>query len=91
MPTAKTSIAPCNRGDYFRLMSVTLPLAQMSVQEKLEVMEQLWTDLSTREHEVPSPAWHAEILQERERLVASGEALFHDLEEAKRRIDRRLK
>ena len=72
-------------------MSVTLPLAQMSVQEKLEVMEQLWMDLSAREHEVPSPAWHAEILQERERLVASGEAVFHDLEEAKRRIDRRLK
>ncbi|HSI14033.1 MAG TPA: addiction module protein [Chthoniobacter sp.] len=35
-----------------------------------------------------SPAWHREVLEERERLIASGEARFIDWEQAKEEIRR---
>ena len=63
-------------------MVVQLPLDQMSLIEKLEVMESLWADLSRRPEELPSPDWHREVLQERKRLVAAGELNFLDWETA---------
>ena len=72
-------------------MSAPLPLAQMTVDEKLELIDQIWADLLEHEVRVPSPAWHGEVLGERERLAASGEAQFHDLAETKQRIADRLK
>jgi hypothetical protein len=33
-----------------------------------------------------SPGWHREVLEERERLIASGEAQFIDWEQAKEEI-----
>ena len=71
-------------------MSAPLPLAQMTVDEKLEMIDQIWADLLEHEDRVPSPAWHGEVLAERDRLVAAGEAQFHDLAETKRRIADRL-
>ena len=63
-------------------MVVQLPLDQMSLIEKLEVMESLWADLSRHPEELPSPDWHREVLQERKRLVAAGELNFLDWETA---------
>ncbi len=57
-----------------------LPLA-----EKLQVMEAVWDDLARRD-EVEVPEWHKQLLDERERMVESGEAKFVDWEEAKDRI-----
>ena len=39
-------------------------------------MEILWEDLSQTAEETLSPAWHAEVLAERERLIESGQAHF---------------
>lgn len=64
------------------------PLDQMSVEEKLELMEALWEDLSRNQADVPSPAWHGEVLAEREAQIARGEARFLDWEEAKQRLRR---
>lgn len=65
-------------------MPATIDLQQMSTPDKLRLMEDLWTALS--EKEFSSPAWHGEVLAERDRLIASGEEKFEDWETAKRRL-----
>jgi len=67
-------------------MKLELPLAQMSLADKLEAMERLWADLSRYAPEHAVPAWHAEILEERERRLAAGDEKVLDWEEAKRRL-----
>ena len=63
-------------------MSIDLPLSKMTLADKLEVMELLWADISRQPAELPSPAWHREILDERRRLVAEGKLRFLDWETA---------
>ena len=70
--------------------TMTLPLARMTVDEKLRIMEDLWEDLSRDEEQVEVPQWHKDVLAERERLVRSGKARFIDWNEARKRIARRL-
>ena len=62
-------------------MLVTLPLNDMTVAEKLQLMETLWNE---------SPAWHRDVLEERERRIASGDARFSDWEQAKAEIRKRV-
>ena len=71
-------------------MKLELPLAEMSVAEKLEAMETLWADLSQHAPEQAVPEWHGEILKERERRLAAGEEEVLDWEEAKRRLRREI-
>ena len=66
-----------------------LPLDEMSIEEKLQTMEALWENLSVDPTAIDSPAWHEEVLRERERKIESGEARFIDWEEAKADILRR--
>ena len=63
-------------------MHVQLPLDQMTIADKLEVMESLWADLSRRADDLPSPDWHKEVLFERRRLVEEGKLQFVDWEKA---------
>ena len=58
---------------------------KMSVSEKVQTMEYLWTALSSVVADDP-PAWHADILAERRRRVESGEEVFMSLAESKRRL-----
>ena len=67
-------------------MKLELPLAEMSLAEKLAAMEALWADLARHAGELASPEWHAEILKERGRCLAAGEEEVLDWEEAKRRL-----
>jgi len=71
-------------------MPVTLPLNEMTVREKLQLMEALWADLSRDSDAIESPDWHREVLEDRERRIASGEANFSDWEKAKADIRRRV-
>ena len=57
-------------------MSIDLPLEQMSLADKLETMELLWSDISKKPAGLPSPEWHKEILNERRRLVGEGKLSF---------------
>ena len=61
----------------------------MTLEEKLRTMELLWEDLCRREESIPVPQWQKDLLDERERLVAQGKALFMDWETAKKRIAER--
>jgi hypothetical protein len=67
-------------------MKLDLPLAEMSVAEKLAAMEAIWADLSRHAPDQMMPAWHAEILEDRERRLAAGQEEVMDWEEAKRRL-----
>ncbi len=70
-------------------MATPLEIDKMSIEEKLQTMEDLWDDLCQHEEEaLPVHAWQKEILDERERLVEKGEAKFVDWGEAKKRITR---
>jgi hypothetical protein len=59
-------------------MSIALPLDQMSMPEKLEVMESLWADLSRHPAELPSPDWHRSVLADRKRVADEGKLQFVD-------------
>jgi hypothetical protein len=53
-------------------------------------MEALWQNLSNTDSEVDSPAWHGEVLLERDRLIDSGEESFIDWETAKKQLREEL-
>lgn len=67
-------------------MPITLPLKEMTIQEKLAAMEALWEDLARTPESIESPAWHKEILDERRQRITEGKARFVDWERAKAEI-----
>ncbi|RMF86504.1 MAG: hypothetical protein D6739_03050 [Nitrospirae bacterium] len=67
-------------------MDVSLPLDQMSLEEKLRAMELIWEDLCRTAEAVPSPRWHEEVLRTREERITRGTARFVDWSEAKKRL-----
>jgi hypothetical protein len=71
-------------------MNATVDLRQMSVPEKLRLMEDLWRDLSQNVADLASPEWHGGVLAERERKLASGEDTLLDWETAKRQLRAKL-
>ena len=68
-------------------MSINLPLKDMTLQEKLAVMESIWEDLARTPEAIESPAWHMDILDERRQRLADGTARFTDWETAKAVLD----
>ena len=67
-------------------MSIDLPLESMSVAEKMQVMETVWASLCQNTGDIQSPQWHQEILVERTRRLASGEATVSSWKDAKSRL-----
>ncbi|MBI2899065.1 MAG: addiction module protein [Planctomycetes bacterium] len=57
----------------------------MTTADKLSAMERLWDDLCRRPEDVPSPIWHRDVLETREKRVRKGKARFFSLDEAKAR------
>ena len=71
-------------------MEATLPLDKMSVAEKLRAMELLWADLSRNDAQFESPAWHEDVLRDREARIKSGKESFMDWETAKKQLRDKL-
>ena len=67
-------------------MELALPLDQMTAAEKLRALEQIWEDLCRTPSDVPSPAWHASVLQHREKRVQEGSSQFVDWVKAKQDV-----
>ncbi len=67
---------------------VDLPLAEMSVDDKLQAMELLdaeqqpWANLSQNPEQVISPAWHGEVLRSRREQAQQGKASFQSWDAA---------
>ena len=62
-------------------------IRQMSIQEKLLLMEAVWEDLSSRAEQIEVPQWHKDLLDAREAAVREGKAEFIAWEKAKKQID----
>jgi putative addiction module component (TIGR02574 family) len=71
-------------------MNVVLPLDQMTLPEKLQLMEDLWDNLSKSPDALNSPDWHKEVLDECAAKAASGQEKFTAWETAKEEIRRSI-
>ncbi len=67
-------------------MKITLPLEQMSIEEKIQTMEIIWDDLCKTAGSISSPSWHKNVLNEREERIKKGEDEFIDWDKAKKHI-----
>ena len=72
-------------------MLANLPLADMTVTEKLQIIEDVWLDLAKEPDQVPSPDWHGDVLRAREQGIRDGQARFLDIAEAKQILGHLLK
>lgn len=68
-------------------MSTLLPLDKMTIEQKLQALEELTIDLHKNEALIPVPDWHLDILREREQLVKEGQAHYIPWETAKKHTE----
>ena len=71
-------------------MPISVPLKDMTLQEKLAVMESIWQDLARTPEAIESPARHKDILDERRQRLVESTARFTDWETAKADIRKKL-
>lgn len=50
-------------------MTATMLLDKMTTSEKLLAVEEIWEDLCRNPEDVPSPAWHGDILEKRSKRI----------------------
>ncbi len=62
-----------------------LEIEKMNTVERLQTMEILWDALLHEKVEIESPGWHRDVLEERKKRIANGEAEFLSLKELKAR------
>ncbi len=67
-------------------MTVEIAIEALSIQDKIELMDRLWESLSKSPENIPSPAWHGDVLEARRAKLESGESKPIPWEEAKRDI-----
>ena len=67
-------------------MSIEISLDGLTVAEKVQLLERVWADLCQSPTDMVSPAWHREVLEERKRRLASGEATVSTWRDAKARL-----
>jgi hypothetical protein len=69
---------------------VDLRLSELSLGQKLDLMETLWADLTRDERTLESPVWHETILKDREEAFGAGEVTASDWGQAKKRIQKKV-
>ncbi|MBG7608295.1 MAG: addiction module protein [Verrucomicrobia bacterium] len=62
----------------------------LSTTEKLAVMEALWSSLHDTFELEPPPAWHEPVLDERMKLIESGDAIYEDWNQVKNELRARM-
>ncbi len=82
----KLKLPPRGRSDRFAIVKA---IEQMTHDEKLQTMESLWDSLWPTQERIPSPDWHAGVLQERAEDLAGGKASYSDWDSAKKRLSDR--
>ncbi len=63
-------------------------IEQMSLEERLQMMELLWTSLARTPEAVPSPDWHGAVLADRLAKIEHGEGEFLTLAEVTARLQK---
>jgi hypothetical protein len=69
--------------------AVKLDLLQMSRDEKLRAMHELWEDLARDDEALPSPGWHEQALRETADRVRDGQEGVREWADAKDELRRR--
>ncbi len=69
---------------------VDLDISELTLAQKLNLMESIWDDITQDESALKSPAWHETVLKDREDALASGKAKVSGWEKAKERIRRNV-
>ena len=72
-------------------MNFSIPLDKMSVEDKLQAIEEIWADLVDTPENIPSPSWHADVLKAREKRISEGTSRFLDVAEAKNAVKEKIK
>jgi hypothetical protein len=72
------------------IMAASLPLDEMTVEEKIQAMEALWDDLCRRAGALASPGWHGDVLADREAAIGRGDDEFEEWETAKQKIEKQI-
>ncbi len=68
---------------------MTIPdVKELSLREKLQIMEAIWLDMREHVDTCPIPPEHRALLNSRRERVASGEASIRDWDEVKNSISR---
>ena len=63
-----------------------IPVEEMTLEEKLQTIEEIWDNLQRTAEQVPVPGWHADVPRARAQRVREGVSKFRDWGEAKQRI-----
>jgi putative addiction module component (TIGR02574 family) len=71
-------------------MRTNFALNEMTIEEKISIMENIWDDLCKNSDNIKSPGWHKNILNERENQIKNNKAEFIDWEAAKKNIRENL-
>ncbi len=70
----------------------TIPdIEDMTPIQRVELMEALWKAMSRNPEDIESPAWHGQVLMEREESLKNGTDKFISLEQAEAHIRRRTR
>ena len=60
----------------------------MSFAEKMDLLETVWSEISSEPENIEVPQWHKDILDEREEELSAGREEVIDWAEAKAQIER---
>ena len=63
-----------------------ITLEEMTIRERLQLMDRIWDSLLSHEDELPSPDWHKEVLDKRRKNLSEGRERRLDWKSAKEDI-----
>ena len=61
-----------------------IEIKNLSIMERLQMMEEIWDSLLYEGYDIESPEWHRTVLEERKRKIESGTAEFYSIRELKK-------
>ncbi len=67
-----------------------ISVSQLTLGQKLDLMEAIWDDLTKNDEILDSPDWHSTILKDRDEAPSAGKISISDWKEAKKRIKRNV-
>jgi len=88
----RTKIHIAIRRDFsdIHIMIAQLEIRKLSLSEKLNLLESVWTELSSDPDAIGVPQWHKDILDERQRGLEQGTTKILDWDLAKEQIRHRI-
>ena len=87
MPTGL--LASPDASPYSPPMIAVAEIEQITLAQRMEVMELLWRSISSEPGGVVSPAWHGAVLRKRRAKIESGQGKFLTVAQLKKRLLKR--